>query len=46
MDIQLLAVILVFLVAIFFVARRFYWQWTGKTKAGCENCGISKEKSG
>jgi hypothetical protein len=43
MDIQLFVVGLIFLLALFFIARNIYLKATGRRKAGCENCGISGE---
>ena len=44
MDIQLFIVILIFLLAVFFIARRFYLQMKGKKSAGCENCGVAEKE--
>jgi hypothetical protein len=44
MDIQLLVVIVLFVAALFYMARRVVKQFQGKKKAGCEKCAIGNEK--
>jgi preprotein translocase subunit YajC len=44
MDIQLIIVILIFAMAVFFIVRRIYLQMKGKKSAGCDNCGVTEKQ--
>lgn len=42
MDIQMFVVLLVFAAALFFIGRRVFLQFKGKSQAGCEKCELAK----
>ncbi len=41
MDIQLLTVILLFCIALFFIGRKVFGQMRHKAKANCDGCGAA-----
>jgi hypothetical protein len=42
MDIQMFVVVLIFAAALFFIGRRIFLQFKGKSQAGCEKCELAK----
>jgi hypothetical protein len=45
MDIQLLAVIIIFCASLFYLGRKLFLRSAGKQTSGCEKCGLPQTPS-